>query len=117
MPQICLATPLRRLDPMRSAGLSGNSISCRKAWGMRRLASRRVVLRSLVGLAAGIVLAGVLAGSSIVAAQEVARPLPRFASLDSDKVRMRAGPGSDYPILWEYHRKGLPVEIIEEFDT
>lgn len=44
-------------------------------------------------------------------------PLPRFASLDSGEANLRAGPGKDYPILWVYQRKGLPVEIIQEFDT
>ncbi len=43
-------------------------------------------------------------------------PLPRFASLQSSEVNMRAGPGETYPIMWTYQRAGLPVEIIEEFD-
>lgn len=51
------------------------------------------------------------------AAQEQPLPLPRFASLDSGEANLRAGPGKDYPILWVYQRKGLPVEIIQEFDT
>lgn len=50
-------------------------------------------------------------------AQEAAAPLPRFASLDSRLVNLRAGPGKDYPILWVYQRKGLPVEIIQEFEN
>lgn len=29
---------------------------------------------------------------------------------------MRVGPGTRYSINWVYHREGLPVEIIEEFD-
>ncbi len=43
-------------------------------------------------------------------------PLPRFASLRSNKVFSRAGPGKRYPIEWEYHLKGAPVEIVAEFD-
>jgi hypothetical protein len=58
---------------------------------MRRLASRRVVLRSLAGLAASAVIAAGLTWAGIAAAQEEARPLPRFASLDSNEVNMRAG--------------------------
>lgn len=50
------------------------------------------------------------------AAQEGKLPLPRFASLQSGKVNMRAGPGETYPILWTYQRANLPVEIIEEFE-
>lgn len=42
-------------------------------------------------------------------------PLPRFASLKSDEINMRVGPGERYPITSVYTRKQLPVEIIEEF--
>src|SRR6202012_2445570 len=51
------------------------------------------------------------------AAEDTKLPLPRFVSLDANDVNMRAGPGTEYPILWQYHRKGLPVEIVQEFDT
>jgi SH3-like domain-containing protein len=42
------------------------------------------------------------------------QPVPRWLSLKSDEVRARQGPGSDYRILWEYHAKGLPVQVIAE---
>ena len=44
-------------------------------------------------------------------------PLPRFVSLASDEVNLRAGPGSQYPIEWVYRRRSMPVEVIDEFDT
>jgi len=44
-------------------------------------------------------------------------PVPRFASLRSDDVNMRSGPGQRYPVEWVYKRKGMPVEITAEFDT
>jgi SH3-like domain-containing protein len=43
-------------------------------------------------------------------------PLPRFASLRTDDVNLRAGPGMRYPIDWVYKRRDLPVEIEREFD-
>lgn len=43
--------------------------------------------------------------------------LPRFASLRSDEVDLRAGPGFRYPIRWVYRRLGLPVEIESEFSV
>jgi len=43
--------------------------------------------------------------------------LPRFASLRSDDVNMRVGPGSRYRIEWVYKRRDLPVEIEREFDV
>jgi SH3-like domain-containing protein len=44
-------------------------------------------------------------------------PLPRFVTLRADEVNLRTGPGTRYPIDWVYRRRGLPVEIIDEFDT
>ncbi len=43
--------------------------------------------------------------------------LPRFASLRSDKVFLRAGPGFRYPVRWVYRRIGMPVQIEREFDV
>lgn len=42
-------------------------------------------------------------------------PLPRFASLCSDRVNLRRGPGTRYPIDWVLLRRFLPVEILREF--
>ncbi|MGF1630493.1 MAG: SH3 domain-containing protein [Kiloniellaceae bacterium] len=44
-------------------------------------------------------------------------PLPRFVTLRSGEVNLRTGPGTRYPIDWVYQRRGLPVEIVDEFDT
>ena len=44
-------------------------------------------------------------------------PLPRFVSLAADRVNVRFGPGRQYPVNWMFARKGLPVEIVAEFDT
>lgn len=44
-------------------------------------------------------------------------PVPRFVSLRSDEVNVRAGPGFQYPVNWVYQRKGLPIEIIGEFNV
>jgi SH3-like domain-containing protein len=44
-------------------------------------------------------------------------PLPRFASLKTDEVNLRSGPGLRYPIDWVYKRRDLPVEIEREFEV
>jgi SH3-like domain-containing protein len=44
-------------------------------------------------------------------------PAPYFASMKSNKIFMRVGPGEDYPIKWVYHRKGLPVEVLGTYDA
>lgn len=44
-------------------------------------------------------------------------PVPRFASLKSDRVNLRNGPSTDYPTGWVFRRAGLPLEVIKEFDA
>lgn len=44
-------------------------------------------------------------------------PVPRFVSLGTDEVNLRAGPGLRYPIRLVVRREGLPVEVIREFDV
>jgi len=51
------------------------------------------------------------------AAAEKTQPVPRFASLRADEVNLRTGPGERYPIDWVLVKKGLPVEIVQEFDV
>ncbi len=43
-------------------------------------------------------------------------PVPRFASLRSNDVNMRTGPGTRYPIEWVFTHQGLPVEITAEYE-
>jgi SH3-like domain-containing protein len=48
--------------------------------------------------------------------QKDAPKLPRFVSIGASKANVRAGPGLSYPILWQLVRRGLPVEIIAEYE-
>jgi SH3-like domain-containing protein len=43
-------------------------------------------------------------------------PMPRFASLKTDRVNLREGPSKDHATKWVYERAGLPVEITAEFE-
>ncbi|HYM02724.1 MAG TPA: SH3 domain-containing protein [Stellaceae bacterium] len=65
-------------------------------------------------------LAGLLFALALGAAAEAAdkaQPVPRFATLRADEVNLRTGPGERYPIDWVLSKKGLPVEIIGEYDV
>ncbi len=44
-------------------------------------------------------------------------PLPRFATTRSEPINVRVGPGQKYDIAWTYLKSGIPVEIVQEFDT
>lgn len=68
-------------------------------------------------MAAGFLLLAGLPSSPARAAQGTGLPLPRFVSLRSDEVNVRTGPGSGYPIEWVFTRRGLPVEVVAEFDV
>ncbi len=49
-------------------------------------------------------------------AQNNSGDLPRYVSLSSEKVYLRAGPGKQYPVKWIYQRQGYPVKIVREFE-
>ncbi len=59
-------------------------------------------------------------GKADAAAQQLGAsglPIPRFVTLKAEKVNVRKGPSSDHPVAWVFQSKGLPVEIIAEFET
>ena len=88
--------------------------------------SFKTVRRALrAGMAAAVVL--LVAGPSGAPAQSPAaqqgaspgaanQPAPHFASLKSDRVNVRRGPGSEHAIEWVFRRAGLPVEVIAASD-
>lgn len=43
-------------------------------------------------------------------------PLPRYVSLNSEKINVRRGPGLDYRRDWIFQRHGLPVRVIDEYE-
>src|SRR5215212_6837684 len=64
--------------------------------------------------------AGVTAGQALAAEQGAAGsglPVPRFVSLKSDKVNVRAGPAKEQEVAWVYSRAALPVEVTAEFEN
>jgi SH3-like domain-containing protein len=44
-------------------------------------------------------------------------PLPRFATTRSEPINVRVGPGTKYEVAWTYLKSGIPVEVVQEFDT
>jgi SH3-like domain-containing protein len=44
-------------------------------------------------------------------------PVPRFVSIRSNEVNAHSGPSTKYPIEWVFSRRGMPVEVVAEFDT
>lgn len=43
-------------------------------------------------------------------------PLPRFVSLKNDRVNVRRGPSGEHGVSWVFTRRGVPVEIIAEYE-
>jgi SH3-like domain-containing protein len=72
-------------------------------------------ITGVIALVALVLLDGQAASAQ--AGRSTGLPLPRFVSLGADRVNVRFGPGTQYPVNWVFARQGLPVEIIEEFDN
>ena len=61
-------------------------------------------------------------GATIANAQEMkltvrgsGLPVPRYVTLKFDEANLRAGPGREYPVLWQYRATGLPLRVDSEF--
>jgi SH3-like domain-containing protein len=80
--------------------------------GLRRFCSVVVLVAGVLGVSAG---SGVSAKDSVVTTSGL--PVPRYVSLKSDHVNVRAGPTKDNDVAWVYTRSGLPVEITAEFEN
>src|SRR5665213_3408711 len=75
---------------------------------------------AVVGLAGALLGASVSSGFSAkdsATATTSGLPVPRYVSLKSDHVNVRAGPTKDNDVAWIYTRSGLPVEITAEFEN
>ena len=74
---------------------------------------------SVMVLAAGVWGASISSGFSAkdAAVASSGLPVPRYVSLKSDHVNVRAGPTKDNEVAWVYTRSGLPVEITAEFEN
>src|SRR4051812_22251024 len=57
----------------------------------------------------------ILAVASPAAAQD--KPPPYWASIASGQAMTRTGPGKNYPGVWLYQRRDLPVRVIKKYDT
>ena len=64
---------------------------------------KRLVLLALLGLAAS------------ASAQD--RRTPYWASLKSGQAMMRSGPGENYPGIWLYQRRGLPMRVLRRHEN
>ena len=101
-----------------TSAVGANTRTCSKGSmsGQGELTSRgRHVWRLLV-LTATLV-AALAGGVSLAAADRPTPsglPVPRYVSLKFDTVNARAGPGDDHRLLWIYHARGLPVQVVAE---
>ena len=42
--------------------------------------------------------------------------MPRYVSAKFREVNARGGPGDDHRMLWTYHARGLPLQVVAETD-
>ncbi len=80
-----------------------------------------MLVRSLAAALLAIVAAGAAvpshAAGELATGAQSGLPVPRFVSLKSDRVNVRAGPTKDHEVTWVFTRAGLPVEITAEYEN
>lgn len=78
---------------------------------------KKMLLRPFTLLAATLVAAAAAAaGAAEFADGTTDLRKPRFVSVKRGSAMMRTGPGERFPIMWEYKRPGLPMEILKEYE-
>jgi SH3-like domain-containing protein len=94
----------------------------RTANPMKKKYDKASFLLTRFGLFAVIVSGAVLLSPLTATAKEAklivrgsGLPVPRFVSLKFNEANLRAGPGSEYPVLWQYRQAGLPLLVDAEF--
>jgi SH3-like domain-containing protein len=113
-------TPIRRVGLLtRRTGKDKNGRIAVKEGGMNRdkRPINALVLgrRDLLALACALILArGAALADPVGPVTKL--PMPRFASLKTDRVNLREGPSKEHTTKWVYERAGLPVEITAEFE-
>lgn len=88
---------------------------CRRAW--LRLAVASMMLAGRAAPSSAAEATPHVSEQPPAAVRGSGLPVPRFVSLKSDRVNLRQGPGTDYPAAWVFRRAGMPVEVIQEFET
>ena len=63
-----------------------------------------------------VIIASLLALSTTASAQEE-RKVPYWASIASGEAMTRTGPGRNYPGVWLYKRRDLPVKVIQVYES
>jgi SH3-like domain-containing protein len=61
----------------------------------------------------GLVIAALLSIAAPASAQD--RQPPYWASIASGEAMMRTGPGKNYPGVWLYKRRDLPIRVIKTY--
>ena len=64
-------------------------------------------------LVRGVVAATLLAVAAPAVAQDKA--VPYWASISSGEAMTRTGPGRNYPGVWLYKRRDLPVRVLKRY--
>jgi len=60
----------------------------------------------------GLVAASLLTLATVASAQDK-KPPPYWASIASGEAMMRTGPGRNYPGIWLYKRRDLPIRVVQ----
>jgi SH3-like domain-containing protein len=60
-------------------------------------------------------LASLVLVASPAAAQE--KQPPYWASIASGQAMTRTGPGKNYPGVWLYHRRDLPIRVVKKYEN
>jgi SH3-like domain-containing protein len=104
----------RSADPVDTGGLRAEETGPTGDYGASTASTTAPPAADIEPAATPVAITG--AGHNAREGSETRLPLPRFVSLKAERVNVRRGPSSDHQISWVFTKKGLPVEIVAEFE-
>lgn len=78
--------------------------------------NRRSAVAAGIGAALLVAVSVVIYVAASRRAEEEKSP-SRFVTVKADKANVRTGPGKRYPVRWVFVQRGVPVEIVAEYDN
>lgn len=84
---------------------------------LKKYFTKNNILSPFNKLSAAILLFFILSLPSICYAVTAIKEVDYFASLRSAETNVRAGPGQNYPIKFTYKLRGIPMQVISEYDN
>jgi SH3-like domain-containing protein len=103
-----------RTDMIGSEGARAGALSTSTVAGAAIKGQRAIRPRPWLGIVLAAAAGSTAWAAEVECSTPSGLPVPRYVSIKVDPARARAGPSEDHRVLWVYHARGMPVQVVAE---